>query len=109
MEDLLMKNLILGVLLVIVFIIFRLFPPKKMNSIYGYRSSKSTQSIENWKFANKYFAIKGLIVGILSIAIGLLSTYLIASYSTGITVISTISLLILIFVATERRLSQIGS
>jgi len=30
------------------------FPPKKPNSIFGYRTPLSMQSLENWRFSNNY-------------------------------------------------------
>jgi uncharacterized membrane protein len=41
-------------LLFILFFIFSLFPPKKINSLYGYRTPNSMKSQENWDFANRY-------------------------------------------------------
>ena len=44
-----------SILLVFAFI-FKFFPPKNMNSIYGYRTTKSRENKTNWKVANEYFA-----------------------------------------------------
>lgn len=50
--------LVLGVIFSIIGIIFYFFPPKKINYIYGYRTSTSMESQERWDFAQKYSAIK---------------------------------------------------
>jgi uncharacterized membrane protein len=45
----------LGILiLLIVSVIFKLFPPKKVNNFYGYRTSSSMRNIDAWKLANDY-------------------------------------------------------
>lgn len=40
--------------LLIFFIIFKIFPPKKINHLYGYRTSGSMKNIYAWNLANKY-------------------------------------------------------
>lgn len=37
------------------------FPPKKINALYGYRTLSSMRTIERWEFAQKYSAIQMLI------------------------------------------------
>lgn len=34
-------------------IVFKVLPPKKINYLYGYRTSSSMKNIGNWKLANK--------------------------------------------------------
>lgn len=41
-------------LALIVIIIFGLFPPKKINSWYGYRTINSQKSEKNWHFSQHY-------------------------------------------------------
>lgn len=38
------------------------FPPKKINSLYGYRTKKSMSSIENWRFSQR-FSARAMILG----------------------------------------------
>ena len=40
----------------IVIIFFKIYPPKKINSWYGYRTIKSQKSEKNWHFAQRYSA-----------------------------------------------------
>jgi uncharacterized membrane protein len=47
-----------GIIFLFTGIILYLFPPKKINSFYGYRTSKSMINQENWTFAQKYSSIK---------------------------------------------------
>ena len=45
----------IGILLILVVaILFKLFPPRKINGFYGYRTARSMANIENWKLANNY-------------------------------------------------------
>lgn len=59
-----------GILFTIIGIIQIFFPPKSSKSIYGYRTSTSMQSQENWDFAQKYSGRKLLITGIFLLAVG---------------------------------------
>lgn len=50
---LLSKNPIVIIVLFIM-MITKLFPPKNINSLYGYRTSNSMKNKLNWDFAQKY-------------------------------------------------------
>lgn len=52
-QDLIIHLIISPPLLVIGYLFMR-FPPKKINSFYGYRTPRSMRSQEAWDFANKY-------------------------------------------------------
>lgn len=45
---------ITGGLCFLIFFIAYLFPPKGINSTYGYRTSRAMKSQKNWDFAQKY-------------------------------------------------------
>jgi uncharacterized membrane protein len=47
-------HLALGPLILILGIIFRLFPPKNINYIYGYRTPRSMSNQKIWDFSNRY-------------------------------------------------------
>ncbi len=55
-----------------------IFPPRKINYLYGYRTSSSMKSLERWKFAQAYstrlMIFLGLILVVIS-ALGLLITF----------------------------------
>lgn len=42
------------IILLVISFIFKFFPPKNINSWYGYRTPRSKRNMENWKVANKY-------------------------------------------------------
>ena len=52
-----MFNMSLAMLILLfVSVVFKILPPKKINYLYGYRTSSSMKDIEAWKIANKYSA-----------------------------------------------------
>ena len=48
--------ILIGLTFVIAGIIMSIIPPKKINSLYGYRTSSSMKSQERWDFSQKYAA-----------------------------------------------------
>ncbi|WP_433813926.1 SdpI family protein [Flavobacterium johnsoniae] len=51
--NLLFKNPIVIITLIVI-LITKLFPPKNINSLYGYRTVNSMKNKINWDFAQKY-------------------------------------------------------
>ena len=49
------------------------FPPKKINHLYGYRTSTSMKSQESWDFTQQYSAKKMMQIGTYITALGLSS------------------------------------
>lgn len=47
-------NLIMGPLILVLAVLFKRFPPKKINHIYGYRTPRSMKNQEAWDCANRY-------------------------------------------------------
>ncbi len=43
-----------GVLLLIIGILFRIYPPTSINSLYGYRTKSSMRNEASWNLANAY-------------------------------------------------------
>jgi len=50
------ENYLLGFLFLIIGLVFRFFPPRKINSFYGYRTSQSMQNQHKWDVAQKLSA-----------------------------------------------------
>jgi uncharacterized membrane protein len=65
-------------LLFLLSIIFYNFPPKKINSLYGYRTVKAMQNEQIWDFANSVFNKNLLIYS----GISLLGSVLLASFTS---------------------------
>jgi len=71
-------SLILSLFLLVVCGIFHLFPPKKINYLYGYRTSRSMKSQKHWDFAQPYsnrrmaeYAIFLLFAGLILLALNM--------------------------------------
>jgi len=65
-------------LLFLLSILFYKFPPKKINSLYGYRTVKAMQNQQIWDFANGIFNKNLLIYS----GISLLGSLLLASFTS---------------------------
>lgn len=82
------------------------FPPKKINGIYGYRTSRSMKSQENWDIAQRYSSQLMLKQGLVMLAIGgmLIALPLTEEVSAAISIALLIVSLIVLFVQTEKKL-----
>ncbi|MDX1278523.1 SdpI family protein [Oceanihabitans sediminis] len=90
-------------------IIMHFFPPKKINSIYGYRTVRSMKNQNTWDFAQKYSA--KLLLGI-GAALQLASTiyYLFTIEGLAQLIINAcliIGAVVFVFVKTENTLKNI--
>lgn len=56
--------LLIGSVFIIAGIILYKFPPKKINSLYGYRTKNSMKNETNWNLSQKYSARIMIILGI---------------------------------------------
>lgn len=53
MDKLLYLHLFLGPVFLVIAFLFRHYPPKNINALYGYRTGSSMKSQERWVFANQ--------------------------------------------------------
>lgn len=82
------------------------FPPKKINGIYGYRTSRSMKSQENWDIAQRYSSRLMLKQGLVVLAIaGLLNVLPLPEEVAAIISVALLILsVIVLFVQTEKKL-----
>ena len=82
------------------------FPPKKINGIYGYRTSRSMKSQENWDTAQRYSSRLMLKQGLVMLAIaGLLNVLPLPEEVAAIISVTLLILsVIVLFVQTEKKL-----
>ena len=82
------------------------FPPKKINSIYGYRTSRSMKNQENWdlaqRFSSQLMLKQGLILLLLAFILTLLPVPM--ELATVISLLFLVTSVIILFVQTEKRL-----
>ncbi len=67
-----MVGLVGGSLMVIAGIMTKLFPPKSINSVYGYRTRRSMSDQRLWNEANRYSASLMILSGLLIAGMGVL-------------------------------------
>lgn len=72
--------IILGIIFIIIGFIFKAFPPKKINSIFGYRTLLSMKNQDTWNEAHKYSANTFIIVGFIFIPLQFVLSKLNISY-----------------------------
>ena len=66
-------TVMVGVIFVAAGFIMWKFPPKQINFLYGYRTSRSMKNQESWDFAQKYAAKEMMKTGLVLAASGLLA------------------------------------
>lgn len=66
----------IGITMIIIGIIFKVFPPKKINYIYGHRTRFAMKNQDTWDEAQRYSANSLIILGIICTAIGIILNYL---------------------------------
>lgn len=94
------EGLLFGAVFIIAGIILSLFPPKKINSIYGYRTASSMRNKETWDQANKYSSRLMIILGIVILLISLVFK------STIMNLITLGVSILLIFLLVETKISK---
>lgn len=77
---------ILSVVCVAMSIIMRKYPPKQINDLYGYRTTRSMLSQERWDFAQQYAAKEFLKWGTLLSLVALLGLFLEIGRTMGLVV-----------------------
>jgi len=106
MNDALLYVFTTNGLLFLISIIFWKLPPKKINSLYGYRTPKATQNQQIWDYANTSFNKSLLIYAGISFLAGLaFVTFLIAALTCQPRAFLFLSIIVSI-VKTEKSLTE---
>jgi len=102
--------LCVGILFILAGAILYVFPPKKINGLYGYRTSSSMKNQQKWDFAQKYSAkimmLTGLIFSLIAPSKGLFKTD--ESTDLAIGMFCTIVGSILMIVVVEKALRKLN-
>ena len=83
------------------------FPPKKINSVYGYRTPNSMKDQKRWEFAQKYASKEMMKLGAL-LALSCLSVFVfVASTVVGLVIAFSlmITVVLTLIVRTEKAIS----
>lgn len=100
--------ILLVFLLNLIAIIYFLIPPKKVNHIYGYRTSKTLQSNEIFQYANKYASRYFLLISNINSTLNLL-LILLGIVIPSIAVATTIGSIAAVVILTEMKLKKFRS
>ena len=88
-------------------IIFYYFPPKKINSIYGYRTHRTIQNRTVWDFANRLFGIILLKYSGISFIAALILTFINeALMNSWFSMAFMIFTLLVAIISTEKELNK---
>ena len=60
----------------VVGVVFWMYPPKKINEFYGYRTTSSRKSQEAWDFAQKYSAKMMTVLGLVALVVASIAHWL---------------------------------
>jgi uncharacterized membrane protein len=107
--ELLISNLVIASVYILAGIITLIFPPKEINSLYGYRTSRSMKSKEAWKASNAYASKMAILGGIDLLLLDLILYWIGVNDEKiwgAITIISVISISIFIYISTENYLKE---
>jgi uncharacterized membrane protein len=84
--------------------IFKFFPPKNINSIYGYRTPRSMKNQDTWNVANKFSSNLMFGFSVLFIILMFFSYYL---FFDKLLIIFLLIGLVTMIILTEFRLTQL--
>ena len=104
-------TLIMPLMMVGFGLLFMKNPPKSINSLYGYRTRRSTKNQETWDFAHYYFGKLWYKYGLISIPVSLFPFCLVIGKSDDAITMTTLIimglqsiLLVVTIILTERAL-----
>ncbi|MEY2693408.1 MAG: hypothetical protein RIT03_1799 [Bacteroidota bacterium] len=102
------QTFLVGVIFVIAAVVVYIFPPKKINDFYGYRTSGSKKSQEAWDFSQRYSAIKMIQMGFLLVASSFVNTVFPMSQKTSVIVGTTLIILSCVYLiwSTEKAIKK---
>lgn len=98
---------IIGPLLLLLSIVFKHFPPKKINYLYGYRTKRSMKNQETWDEANRYSPNLMILVSIITTLLqGIFYFTLGPKYAIGIATAVMVVLVLITIPMTENHLKK---
>lgn len=107
-ENIIGQSLLCGGIFIIAAAILYIFPPKKINYIYGYRTAASMRSQERWDFSQKHgakqLALGGLILIIISFGGKLYAVP--ENYQTAVGVVITLVVVGFVLFSTEKAIKK---
>jgi uncharacterized membrane protein len=107
-ENLIGMTFFVGALFLIVALITHQFPPKKINSFYGYRTPNSMKNQERWDFAQPFSCFRMIEGGLFLILISFLKFVIVISEDLEfvISLVSIFGVIVYLIVSTEKALKK---
>lgn len=102
--------LIYGLIFFIFGLLLMIYPPKEINSVFGYKTANSMKNLKSWK-KGQYLGGKGmLILGSVELIFGLSSFYIsfVEIYSSYFGFTIMFIGLLLIYLYTEQKLEEVN-
>jgi uncharacterized membrane protein len=93
-----------GPLILTIALLFYLFPPNRINGVYGYRSAQSMKNEQTWKAANEFSSRSLLIGSVILLGFQILAWYKFKPYDMLASTIVLVVILFGIIYLTERKL-----
>lgn len=97
---------VVGWILFVLGILFKIFPSKNINRLYGYRSFRAEESLETWRYAQKVSSWMLLLVGAIGIVIGFVLKKMGWTNYFLIELLLLVFLIVPIFIVTEEKLKK---
>ncbi len=110
-----MSNILLSIIYfplplisLIIFTLFKFFPPSNISPWYGYRTKRSTSNSDNWQFAQKFSANLGLTMSVITLIIQIIVTIVVDNeqLKRNIVGVSWILGMVIIIYLTENKLKS---
>lgn len=98
---------LVGVICMVLGFIFKVFPPRKINGIYGYRTKLSMKNQDTWNEAQKYSANTFVIFGFIYVSLQFVLSYLIRNISIGYENIIILIGLVIMIILDEVHLKKV--
>jgi uncharacterized membrane protein len=105
--------LYIGIIVVILGLIFKMFRPRRIDILYGYRTKIAMKNQDTWDVAQKYAANSFIILGFIYVAFGFKLSELIGdvsiSYQLNLCLIGVVIMLIFDEIHLRRIFNKDGS
>jgi len=86
-----------GLIFIVIGFIFKMFPPRKINYIYGYRTNLSMKNQDIWNEAQKYSANSFIVLGFIYVSLRFILSLTIGNIGDGYNgMLLTIGIIIMI-------------
>ena len=100
---------IMGIGFFVVGIFLMKFPPRRINGLYGYRTSRSMQNHDAWNYSQRYSAKIMVVLGVLYLGLSIVSLFVPKIddvYSALLSIFVVLIGVFAMFFKTERKLAK---